>query len=141
MPYKNLELKKEYNKNYRIKNRKTIREKSKVYARLKRLDPVVKIKNAEYTKQWRLNNPSYKACPIKAREYLLKTRYGIDISIFNKMFKSQKGLCKICNTKKATDVDHCHTTLEVRGLLCTSCNRSLGFVDKFKKEIKDYLNE
>ena len=38
--------------------------------------------------------------------------------------------CNTCGaelTKKC--IDHCHTTLKVRGVLCNNCNTALGLVD------------
>jgi hypothetical protein len=52
------------------------------------------------------------------------------------MLVAQNYVCKICNEpeihKNTNDeiqrlsVDHCHTTLKVRGLLCKRCNNMLG---------------
>ena len=36
-------------------------------------------------------------------------------------------------------MDHNHKTLEIRGLLCFSCNSKLGFVEKFLGAIMSYL--
>ena len=63
----------------------------------------------------------------------LKQKYGIDVEEYNRLFEAQKGCCKICNKhqtefKKKLSVDHNHTTGKVRGLLCDSCNRGLGFL-------------
>jgi len=61
--------------------------------------------------------------------------YGIDKKTYEQMHENQEGKCKICqgdgfvmaecHTVKLV-VDHCHTTGEVRGLLCHNCNRALG---------------
>ena len=84
------------------------------------------------------------------RETRLK-KYGITPKEYNKMFKKQKGRCKICgihpiemnDSKEFLSVDHCHTTGEVRGLLCDSCNLGLGKfydnVENLQKAIM-YLN-
>ena len=36
------------------------------------------------------------------------------------------GLCKVCNKKPATHIDHCHKTNKIRGGLCNNCNTGLG---------------
>jgi len=47
------------------------------------------------------------------------------------MSESQGGICAICKKppqqNKRLAVDHCHTTGDIRGLLCDLCNRGLGF--------------
>jgi hypothetical protein len=49
------------------------------------------------------------------------------------MLIKQDHKCKICGVdetgsgEKGLVVDHNHTTNEVRGLLCGSCNRALGY--------------
>jgi hypothetical protein len=80
-------------------------------------------------------------------------KYGLTIQEYDGLFKSQKGVCKICGEtetkgkgkhKETLAVDHCHTTGKVRGLLCSSCNRGLGFfqdkIDNLKKAI-EYLDD
>jgi hypothetical protein len=60
------------------------------------------------------------------------SKYGITTADYDAILKAQNNCCKICNsheskfTKKLA-VDHCHSTGEIRGLLCTYCNRGLGF--------------
>lgn len=70
----------------------------------------------------------YHANPLPDREKHLKRKYGIDQARYQEMFDAQNGKCAICRKQqeKAFDVDHCHKTGGVRGLLCTSCNRMLG---------------
>lgn len=65
------------------------------------------------------------------RNRQLKRRYGISIEEYNQLFDLQEGKCRICKThqsklSKALAVDHCHTSLKVRGLLCFNCNSGLG---------------
>jgi uncharacterized protein YlaI len=60
----------------------------------------------------------------------------------------QKGCCAICGKhqtilNKTLNVDHCHKTGKIRGLLCTNCNHGLGkFYDNAEvlKVAINYLN-
>lgn len=58
----------------------------------------------------------------------LKYRYNITIEKWNLLFDQQEGKCAICEEEfsQTPQVDHCHDTLIVRGLLCGDCNRMLG---------------
>ena len=47
------------------------------------------------------------------------------------MWSAQGEMCAICNTKenktsRKWHLDHCHTSLRVRGVLCHHCNIMLG---------------
>lgn len=79
-----------------------------------------------------------KANPDKSRErnwvYIFNTD-GTRFKMCNytQLFTEQNGRCAICqkhNTEltRVLHVDHDHTTGMVRGLLCDSCNKVLGFV-------------
>jgi hypothetical protein len=66
---------------------------------------------------------------VRVRAKGLKTRYGITSDDYDRMFRDQNGVCKICGTvlEGNLQVDHCHTTKVVRGLLCGNCNLLLGY--------------
>ena len=65
--------------------------------------------------------------------------YKIRVPEYNKMFADQGGVCAICNqsSEKTLHVDHCHTTGEIRGLLCTNCNNGIG---RFQDNIEFLTN-
>lgn len=85
--------------------------------------------NKEYTKKKRAEQ-----CPVfkrTERNQQLKSNYGITISEYEEMYSLQDGRCKICNSDsngKSLHVDHCHSTLKVRGLLCGKCNTGIGLL-------------
>jgi hypothetical protein len=54
--------------------------------------------------------------------------------LYEELFESQHGKCGICaEPMKRPLLDHSHITMEVRGLLCQSCNIGLG---QFKDDPK-----
>lgn len=53
-------------------------------------------------------------------------RYGISSCDFTRMRISQMDRCAICGVDEKLNIDHCHETGTVRGLLCGGCNRGLG---------------
>lgn len=83
----------------------------------------------------------------KLKEKRLKERYGKDLSWYYETLIEQEFKCKICEleiTEKTARVDHCHTHLNVRGLLCNSCNLGLGsFKDNttYLEQAIKYLQE
>ncbi len=87
---------------------------------------------AMYARKWRAINAE------KAKDGDLKKSYGIGIKEYRSMFLEQYGVCKICGKREANldrngspislAIDHCHETGRVRGLLCSNCNRGMGFL-------------
>jgi len=57
-------------------------------------------------------------------------RYGLNTDQWQAMYDGQRGRCAICREipEAQLQVDHCHTTGEVRGLLCPTCNRAIGLL-------------
>jgi hypothetical protein len=87
----------------------------------------------EAARKWRAANPHkhkerYWSDPQGERERHLVRKYGVTLADYGAMFKAQRGACAVCGKtqERAFDVDHCHATGRVRGLLCTNCNRMIG---------------
>lgn len=76
----------------------------------------------------------HKANPHKRKEIDLKRAYGITLSDFAQMMKQQDDRCLICKTRFGPgkqlepNIDHCHKTGKIRGILCGGCNRGIGYM-------------
>lgn len=54
-------------------------------------------------------------------------RYGMSVEEFDALVLVQQGCCALCGAElRKLNVDHCHDSERVRGLLCTTCNTGLG---------------
>lgn len=78
-------------------------------------------------KHWDKNAPK--------REKRRYWRYGLTTDQYESLLKKQDGKCAICLGKDARNIDHCHSTGKVRGLLCGNCNLALGLL----KDNRDVL--
>lgn len=82
--------------------------------------------------------------PERIRAAQRKHRYGMPPSEFNQLFTAQSGRCAICGSPSALDVDHCHRSGKIRGLLCRQCNQAIGLFresTKLLESAKRYLNK
>lgn len=100
------------------------------YKQIVRLGSHCKQCGAKRVSVWRKNNPEkFKAVQ---RRNNLKRCYGITQNEYEKLFKQQNGVCKVCGQKEALrqslSIDHNHKTNKVRGLLCHKCNRAIGLL-------------
>jgi hypothetical protein len=83
------------------------------------------------------------------RQYNYKSKYGITIEDYDRMFEEQDGVCASCGqpeTKQSVKhfaVDHDHQTGAVRGLLCHRCNLALGvYEDKqLMQGLQNYMDK
>ena len=112
-------------------------------------------KSRAMCRRWSKNNPQkkkdifakwYKANPERvklnhlksARKGHLRRKYGITEEDYKGMIEIQGNRCLICyKTMIEPNVDHCHKTNLVRGLLCSQCNNGLG---NFKDNTESLLN-
>lgn len=64
------------------------------------------------------------------RKLNLRSKYGIEIAEWEKLFNLQNRKCAICLTGepkgRGWQTDHDHKTSQIRGILCHSCNSLLG---------------
>ena len=60
------------------------------------------------------------------RDFHLKTKYGLSQADYDIMMEHQNNGCAICGSTEKLHIDHDHVTGKIRGLLCYSCNVSLG---------------
>lgn len=91
-----------------------------------------------------------KSHPEMGRNTTLKRKYGITLVEYNKILLYQDNRCATCkqyetvkdprnNKLKDLAVDHNHKTGKVRGLLCDSCNLSIGRTKENIKTLKNMI--
>lgn len=127
---------KQCNKNHVAKWRQNNPEKAKL---------LIEKQSEKWAKQqarWRKENPE-----LHLQNKLKK--YHLTLEDYNTFLLIQDNKCKIClisfnDVIKGANIDHCHTTGKVRGLLCHSCNKGLGFFKDNTELLKiaiEYLNK
>lgn len=93
-------------------------------ARRKNADPELQNKRS---KEWYENNKE------RVRENQMMKKYGVTVEQFNEMVSHQNNQCEICSKvmdgPREPAIDHCHSTGEVRGLLCINCNVAIGHMN------------
>jgi hypothetical protein len=110
-----------------------------------------------YLKTWRAKNRDRCAAYRKSSEFKkadrnrhLIRKYGITYEDEQRMWDAQKGLCLVCHkplppiTDRDCQVDHCHKTNQVRGLLHWYCNMMVGLVENhpvLHEDVIQYLSD
>ena len=90
-----------------------------MYQKRKVIDPE---RQARKSREYRVKYPD-----IELRTRLKK--FDLSIEEYNTLIVKQNNRCKLCGKppkNRALAIDHCHITGRIRGLLCVSCNTSLG---------------
>lgn len=65
------------------------------------------------------------------RDRQYRSKYGITLKDFEEMSLKQEHKCDICKRfVKKLHIDHNHKTGKIRKLLCTNCNRGLGYAQE-----------
>lgn len=96
----------------------------------------------EKMREWTARHPD------RARNAMLKRKYGMTIKDWDKMFADQGGVCAACGggatrSKNPWHVDHCHQTGKVRAILCHGCNTAAGLARDDPARLRalaDYLD-
>jgi hypothetical protein len=104
--------------------------------RLKK-DPEYRASYTAYHQQFRIDNRE--ELTLKSREYQRKNalhiklrRKGLTIEDYDRIVAQHGGVCDICGGPPdgrwgTFTLDHCHETGALRGLLCSKCNRGIGY--------------
>jgi hypothetical protein len=92
-----------------------------------------RVKDAEHSRAWSERNPGKRQAANREGAW---RRQGILLTYpdYLRMLEEQQGLCAMCDRpgegRGGLHVDHCHETGKVRGILCGSCNKGLGFLQE-----------
>jgi hypothetical protein len=85
----------------------------------------------EKSPNWRKANPA--KFKIIKRRADLKKKFSLTLEEYDDILQNQGGGCAICGGVdkggRSLAVDHNHITGEIRGLLCTNCNRAVERLD------------
>lgn len=105
------------------------REKRRLYMQYWR-DKNREKHNAYSRERYRKNPELVKSQNRKAR---LRGLYGLTLEQYDEMVHAQEGACYLCKrspTANRLAIDHDHATGKIRKLLCSSCNKVIGVVER-----------
>ena len=91
-------------------------------------DPQVRERQKLCARRWVDANPVRRREIYKAHNWL---KQGIDPAAAAAALRGHDGQCALCGadspgTRQGWNIDHCHVTGKVRGVLCHGCNIGLG---------------
>lgn len=133
--------KSEYDKAYYQRRRQYFQDKHKRW----------KAENKEHVRAYARNYRRENAERLRdaSRSAKFKYKYGITLEERDVMFVAQGSKCAACKKPETSHArgwhtDHCHRTGRVRGILCHSCNTSLGQMGEDAAALRalaDYIEE
>lgn len=88
-----------------------------------------KAKNREHLRRYK--REYHAAHPEQQRTANLRRKFSLTPVEYATMLTAQGGVCAICGNadeRRMLSVDHDHATGAVRGLLCSNCNRAIGWL-------------
>jgi hypothetical protein len=98
-----------------------------------------------HTGQWRElvreGRPTTRVCRVCLRRHQAKALYGMTKEEFEELFENHDGTCDACGEEAKLNIDHCHTTGKIRGLLCYRCNTIAASLENDKRpDVQEYLD-
>lgn len=81
---------------------------------------------------------------LRVHNGLARNRLGEVINITKlelERYRQSHTVCEICGKSSSLCIDHDHSTGDFRGLLCSVCNRQLGWYENNKNNIEKYLSK
>jgi len=98
----------------------------------------------KYHNKKRKNNRFYLNHQYKAKGYLVAENY-FTIEDYDYFLEKQNNECPICEKEfngedVFINIDHCHNSDQVRGLLCSECNMGIGKLKDNINSLKNAIN-
>jgi hypothetical protein len=132
--FSHTDKRKKYIKNYKEKNKEKIKQQGRDYRQSH------KEKSNESSRNYYNKNKEKELDRIRFK------KYGITGDLFREILERQGEKCPICGKvlTKNPSVDHDHITGKIRGLICNSCNLTIGIVGEspeILRNIAKYLED
>ena len=102
----------------------------------------------------KINSCGCKPPTLSKRAYQISWFFKLDIDTAIEIAKRTEGLCDVCQLPETNkdrtgktrflNVDHCHATGKIRGVLCSVCNMAIGNANDDPKRLRklaDYLEQ
>lgn len=113
-------------------------DRRRIGGKMARCKPCKTADHLGYSRLGAYNKRRYWKNPAGERNRHLRRKYGISECDYQSLLEKQERRCAICRRGqlRAFDVDHDHATGQLRGLLCTNCNRMLGHAGDSPKRLR-----